>query len=144
MNSLGLCFNLPDEDDDWPPVTTECMPFQDLGSGRYLLLVAPLFVRDLSVGDVLILEVSAEGIVWEWAHEKKSRNSTVWVIDFQQDHFEDVMKKFLSLGCNVSRSPEFDVAAISVPENVDREIVEEFLDMLDEDSVGYPSYRHEE
>lgn len=144
MQTVNLNFNLPDEDEDWPPVTTESLPFENLGGGRYRLLVAPLFVRDLSVDDVLLIEVSAEGIVWEWQYESRSKHSTIWVIDAAQSKFEKVVSGLQGLGCKIVRAPMFDVYSIDVPGEIARESLEEWLDLLDEESVGYPSYRYEE
>lgn len=144
MKTVKLNFNLPDEGDDWPPVTTECMPFEDQGGGAYRLLVPPLFVRDLSVDDVLLVEIGKEGIVENWRHKARSNRSTIWVLGLKQKNFEIVVKKLLELRCNVTRALSFDVASIDVPGELDRKTLESWLDKLDEDAVGYPSYRHED
>jgi hypothetical protein len=54
--SVSLTFPLVVED-NWPPFASETLPFEACGQG-YRLLTAPLFVRELSVDDVLEVELA--------------------------------------------------------------------------------------
>lgn len=49
-----------DVEDDWPPVAVEGLPF-DVALGGYVATVPPLFVKDLSVGDVIAVEIGDDG-----------------------------------------------------------------------------------
>jgi hypothetical protein len=68
-----------DVDDDWPPVSIEGLPFNVSPLG-YVLTVPPLFIRDLSVGDVIAAEVSIEGLVTSFRYVSRSDNSVVWLL----------------------------------------------------------------
>jgi hypothetical protein len=50
--TVELVFALAPEE-GWPPVATECLPCMRSGDG-FRILVAPLFVKGVSVGDVIV------------------------------------------------------------------------------------------
>ena len=64
MSTTQLTFTL-EIDDDWPPVAVECLPFERVANG-YRALSVPLFVKDLSVGDVIAPEFNDHGEVVSW------------------------------------------------------------------------------
>src|SRR5687768_8106613 len=66
-------------DDGWPPVAAECLPVVATDRG-YSLETAPLFVKGLSVGDVIAVTELEQEQVWSWVHISESRHSTVWLL----------------------------------------------------------------
>lgn len=66
-------------EDDWPPVGSESLPFEKLADG-YRAMSPPLFVRDLSVGDVIDVSEDEFGFVSAWRHLAKSGRSVLWLL----------------------------------------------------------------
>lgn len=114
--------------------------------GSYELLVPPLFVKDLSVGDSLNISSDGDGVVDFWETVGRSKRSTIWVLfgDGDKKSYELIFEKLRAFGCNTVECPNYGLIAIDVPETLSREELEGLLDQFSEDDVGYPSYRHEE
>lgn len=64
-------------DDDWPPVRVECLPFAPAGAGLRLL-TSPLFVKGLSVADVVAVTAEEDGQVLQWRMVAPSRSK--WLL----------------------------------------------------------------
>jgi hypothetical protein len=139
---IELMFVL-DVDDGWPPVAKECMPCTELGSD-YRIEVPPLFIKGLSVGDVISVERNDEGEVVAWSHVKESGRSTVWIMVTGDQSIVGTIECLKKLKCNVAEFEPYRYFAIDVPEECSVERLDECLDGLDEDhaSVAYPSFRH--
>jgi hypothetical protein len=141
-NISNLNFRLEIED-GWPPVGVESLPFR-LSSLGYELLSPPLFIKDLSVGDVIVVERELSEIS-SWRHVVRSRRTTLWLMKLQaSQEIEDACSKLRALGCNTSRPRNLPIYAIDVPETVDLREVDPILDQLEPAfvAVAFPSLRH--
>ena len=131
----------------WPPVSSECPPFR-VDGGRYEALAPPLFVKDLSVGDVIKVKVDAASkCVVRWRHVTRSAHSTVWLARMRaSDTIERVLAELRKLGCNTVRFEQGGVYSIDVPDSVDLIVLDDVLAGLDRESVAvaFPSLRHQE
>ena len=147
MNSDQTALGFPLEvKDGWPPVALESLPFERTAQG-HIALAAPLFVKDLSVGDVIRVTLRDDGAVGSWEHVFRSSRTTIWLLRLKQPNaIEATLSALRALGCNTVGSEELGSYAIDVPEDVAIEHIDKTLAALDEDSVGvaYPSFRHEE
>ena len=76
--TLELGFHLEIED-EWPPVAIENLHFKLLNNG-YELLTPPLFIKNLSVGDIIDVEIDDNRLVKSWRHVYHSGNSTIWLL----------------------------------------------------------------
>jgi hypothetical protein len=142
---VELCFSL-DVRDGWPPVAVEGLPFRVTAAG-YESTQPPLFVKDLSVGDVISAEVADAGLVEAWRHASRSGNSVVWLLRIgRTDQIEGVLEKLQSVGCRTVSLPSAGSHAIDVPEDVSIDLVDAVLGELDSAkvAVAYPSFRHAE
>jgi hypothetical protein len=141
---VSLSFALEIED-DWPPVGAECLPFRSTATG-YLALVAPLFVKGLSVGDVIEAEVDpVSEQIFSWRHVTRSAHSTIWIARLRQTKtIAAVLAELEDLGCSTVSVDQIGVHAVDVPENVAIDRVDAVLERLDPDSaaVAFPSMRH--
>ena len=140
---LNLAFDLLVED-DWPPVSVEALPCTKV-SGGYRVESAPLYIKDLSVGDEISVRKSLVGHVTEWSHLRRSRRSTVWLLRLAtQGHVDFVLEELRRLNCNTVQLPQFGSYAIDVPENCSIAKVDAVLSKLDRSqvAVAYPSFRH--
>lgn len=142
---LSLKFQL-DVEDDWPPVALECLPFRQIASG-YEALAAPLFVKDLSVGDVIEAAFDSEGIIDSWRHVSRSDHTTIWLLRLGwPDHINEVLAELRELGCNSVSLDQAGCYAIDVPPTVGIVDVDKILAKLDDTMVAtaFPSMRHVE
>lgn len=142
---LSLRFPLPVEN-GWPPVAVESLPFK-LSSDGYTALSSPLFVKDLSVGDVIEVTIDGECNVNSWRHVIRSRRSTIWLLRLKQPNAIDAtLAELRALGCNSVGLDSVGCYAVDVPESVSIDRIDSVLALLDEDSVAvaFPSMRHPE
>jgi len=132
--------------DDWPPVAVESLPFL-VSSRGYTAAAAPLFVKDLSVGDVIEPQLGDESTVKSWRHLLRSGRTTIWLLRMKQpSDINSALADLRTLGCN---SVGFDAGgcyAIDVPETVSIKSVDTVLASLDSNAVAvaFPSMRHAE
>ena len=145
MSKISLSFSL-DVEDDWPPVSVECLPFE-FENGLYTALVAPLFVKDLSVGDRISAELDANCSILSWHHVHRSDHTTVWLLRTADGgHIEAALAQLRALGCNTVSAAKMGCYSVDVPRSVSLADVDDALSMLDESAVAvaFPSLRHEE
>lgn len=131
-------------EDGWPPVAVESLPFHGVG-GSFQVLNPPLFIRGLSVGDILSVSMGADDQVKDWHHIHRSGRSTVWLLRLAEtDEIAPALKALRNLGCNTMASDIVGAHSVDVPETVAIAQVDAILDALDRDtiSVAFPSLRH--
>jgi hypothetical protein len=145
-SGYSLSFPLAVED-DWPPVAIESLPFETEETG-FRLLVPPVFVKGLSVDDVITVR-ERDGRVSSWRHKLRSQHSTIWLLRLKRDATRDiksVLEKLHKLGCTSTGVARFGVYAIDVPSGTTITRVDSVLAKLDKKRVAtaYPSFRHSE
>ena len=145
--SVELQFVLTIED-GWPPVAIEGLPATPLEYG-YRVEAAPLFVKGLSVGDIIYVTRNAEGNVSSWGHLKKSNRTTIWLLrvgKVNPDDIQRILQELRALKCKTVQLPQCGTYSIDVPAECPMEEVDACLEQLDKESVAvaYPSFRHNE
>jgi hypothetical protein len=141
---MHLTFAL-DVEDGWPPVAAEGLPCRPVAEGLEVL-VPPLFVRGLAVGDVIRVKSEVNGQVTEWRTVRASSNSTVWAMAHGVDLSEE-LNELRALGCNTSSFPGGQVHAIDVPASLAIEELESRLDgrySEEQLALAYPVWRRED
>lgn len=131
-------------EDDWPPVAIESMPLRKVSAG-YQVQAVPLFVKDLSVGDVIAVDLDDENTVESWRHVARSARTTIWLLRLKQPNGIDAaLAKLRHLGCNSVALDAAGCYALDVPESISMESVDAVLGSLESDSVAtaFPSMRH--
>lgn len=140
----SLVFAL-DIEDGWPPVAAECLPFEIVPSG-FRALAVPLFVKDLSVQDVIAPTIDAvHGQVTSWTHVVRSPRTTVWLLRLaKSDRIPVISQQLRDLGCYSSDAASLGCYAIDVPAEVPFDAVDAVLSACDENTVAvaFPSFRH--
>jgi hypothetical protein len=122
------------------------MPFRVADEG-YVALVPPLFVKDLSVGDLIEVKLEAGDRVQHWQHVARSGRTTVWLLRMQRSStIEGVLAKLRALGCNTAALEGAGAYSVDVPESVPIETADSMLAELDSEAVAvaFPSMRHTE
>lgn len=142
---VSLKFALEVED-GWPPVSVESLPFEMKSTEEYLLLKPPLFVKDLSVGDVIsALKFNQDGSLISWQHTVRSARTTVWLLRLKQtDEIKRALDSLRKLGCNTVGLDLVGCYSIDVPDTIKMADVDMILSRLDSNSVAvaFPSMRH--
>lgn len=109
--------------------------------------VPPLFVRDISVGDVLSASFDEKGDVASFRHVSRSGASTIWLLRLEPGaDVMSVMAKLRATGCLTVALDDLGCYAASVPESVAMSKIDPILDVLDSNAiaVAFPSFRHPE
>lgn len=141
----SLSFPL-DVEDGWPPVAVECLPFEVVRGGLRLL-VPPLFVKKLSVGDVIEVK-ERQGQIESWKAKRPSKQSTIWLLRLRGDQraIKKALEALRDLGCLTTTFEQVGAHSIGVPAEASIERVDGVLATLDRKkvAVAYPSFRHPE
>lgn len=140
---VSLNFRL-DIIDDWPPVGSESLPFEQVLDG-FRGLEPPLFVKNLSVGDFIQIQRDTDGYVSSWDHIEQSGNSTVWLLRLQQtDSIAPCLQQLRSLGCNTASQDKLGCYSIDVPATIELSEIDQILGELDPNvvAIAFPSLRH--
>jgi hypothetical protein len=143
MNELLFTLHVTD---DWPPVAIEAISCTTQDDG-YKINAAPLFVKDLSVGDIINTTLNADGHVLKWKHKQQSDNSTIWLLRLARNNNIDmVLEELRALDCNTTELIQFGVYSVDIPASSNISAVDQCLSLLDESKVAiaYPSFRHPE
>ncbi len=133
-----------DVDDNWPPVSIEGIPCT-MVDGAYQIKAAPLFVKEISVDDIIEVVFDSSEKVSSWHHIQKSNRSTIWLLRIAESHnIESVLQELRLLNCNTVRLPEYGSYSIDVPGDIKIQEVDSCLAKLDPDciAIAYPSFRH--
>jgi hypothetical protein len=116
-NTTPLRFPI-DVTDGWPPVAVETLPFERRGD-EYEALAAPLFVRELSVGDRISAKVSGDGSVATWRHTYRSDRTTIWLLRLQRtDQIEITLSDLRAINCNTVGLGSAGTYSVDVPASV--------------------------
>jgi hypothetical protein len=113
----------------------------------YRALSVPLFVKHLSVGDVIAPEFDTHEQVASWTHVLRSDHTTIWLLRLGATRLIDgVLSELRRLGCNTSSLESLGCHAIDVPMAVPIANVDKCLEALDatQVAVAFPSMRHPE
>ena len=131
-------------EDGWPPVGAESLPVAPAPEGARLL-VPPLFVKGLAVGDVFEVTDTVNGQAATWSVVSESGHSTVWLMALGDLELGGLMAQARELGCNTSIFPTQVLASIDLPPAVSVQALDALLApySANELAVAYPVWRHD-
>lgn len=133
-------------EDGWPPVIIEGVPCTPIKK-NYRIERPPLFVKDLSCGDVISVSQNNDGNVFSWAHVERSSRTTIWLLRMgQPSGIDEVLEELQSLDCNTVCLPQYGSYSVDVPEECPIEKIDMSLAKLDRTrvAIAYPSFRHKD
>lgn len=124
---VKVYFRLTQDDDDYPPVSTESVwATPGPKPGEYILNNIPFFVREATIGDI-VTATDEDGVRWFDALVCRSSNSLLRAVLFIEDQMERVALHLTRMGCSVEYMKTYKLLAINVPENVRLTSIQEFL-----------------
>jgi Domain of unknown function (DUF4265) len=131
-------------EDGWPPVAIERIPCSAVAQD-FRVDAPPLFVKNLSVGDIIEAELDSDENVFSWRHVYKSKRTTIWLLRQKRPfNMQYILEKLHSLRCNTVELEQFGCYSIDVPEDCEIDEIDKCLALLDSSkvAVAYPSFRH--
>lgn len=147
---VTLLFELDVEELDvgewWPPITIEGLLFTETKRG-YRLLVAPCFVKSLSVGDVIEVDIDRDGKVLNWQHVEQSNRSTIWLWTSPGcTGIEEALNCLKNGLCNVERFVQFNYFSVDLPPSFSLNEFDNCMSRVPTEKIliEYPSLRHED
>ncbi len=134
-----------ENDDDWPPVSTESVWCERVAD-HYKLVNAPFFIQGLAYGDVFEAEPDPiNGHVFNFKVVEQSGHSLVWALNNCEIDIAAFKKAILNLGCSIEGFERFSLYAIDIPATVSRHKINEVLDQYEKQGLdlAFPIWRHE-
>lgn len=130
--------------DEWPPVAVEGVLCTLVENG-YRIESPPLFVKGISVEDIIEVKFDTENYVAWWQPISKSGRTTAWIMRTGPDNnIQTIVAELRLLGCQIEQLPELGCYAVDIPAEVSITDIDARFARLNEDStaVAFPSYRH--
>ncbi|ATY09697.1 DUF4265 domain-containing protein [Amycolatopsis sp. AA4] len=117
---VKVVFDLPAEDDDWPPVSREGLWAVPLDRPDHVRLAnVPWFVRNAAEGDVFRVERDEEGVLRPVERVESSGNCTIRMIVWAQGPFGGdlgrVIDHFAPFGFEGEQLGQFGMVGFTVP-----------------------------
>jgi hypothetical protein len=132
-----VCFRLQRDAEGYPPADVESVWANRLSDGFYSLDNIPFFSREATLGDI-VKTVDVDGEKFFSAIHKRSGNSLVRVVVYDNHETEVIRRQLSDLGCSSELSHLESLFAINVPPNVSIESVRALLNSgFDEGWLDY-------
>ncbi|GLW64561.1 hypothetical protein Arub01_28050 [Actinomadura rubrobrunea] len=131
QEAVRVVFELPREDDDWPPAASERVWAFPVAEDRAEVANIPFFVRGIALGDVVRTEVDDEGVLWGREAVQWSDNCTIRVTVFRNGALAGdrraVLDMFAPLGVEGEGIAQTALVALNVPPTADLAAVRDLL-----------------
>jgi Domain of unknown function (DUF4265) len=144
MGKISVLTFVLNVEDSWPPVAIESIPCTQTDVG-YRIENPPLFVKNISVGDVISVSRDAHGDVVAWRHISESLRTTIWLLrKHKTAQIDGALTALRALNCHTVQLKEYGCFSIDIPAEISIDKVDSALSTLDASDVAiaYPSYRH--
>jgi hypothetical protein len=119
-------------DDGWPPVGVESLWAIDQGDGTVQLANTPWFAQGIASGDLLRVEVDADGLRWAVEIAQASGHCTFRLIVLRDGGSEiarrEVLESFHRFGTTGEGIEQFGMVALDVPPDADYGRIRELLE----------------
>lgn len=120
---MKVWFALEQDEDGWPPASTESMWAEPVGDGTYRLDNTPWFVREVASGDVVRAVRDEDGVLWATEHAELSERMTVRVVPFSAGplggDLSRVLAAFEPLGVTGEGIEQYGIVALDIPADAD-------------------------
>ena len=124
---VRVFFRLEQDDDDYPPVATESLwaiPGPD--ADEYIIDNIPFFVHEATIGDAIVAR-QEDGLPWFNKLLRRSKNSLLRAVFFDDARVDEVRRRLIDIGCSVEYAKDYKLLAISIPEAVRLTEVQDYL-----------------
>ena len=145
---IALSFQLQQDEDGWPPAAVECLWCEPQGD-HYRVETCPLFVKGISVGDLIDVQKDDQGDVVSFCVVRPSKNTTLWIIFWDESKVEPTLQELHKLDCDTTGPLEgwkTKLCSVNVPSSTSMTDVDALLEPLEEleqIALACPSNRHD-
>ena len=120
---VKVVFELPRDEDGWPPVGREGLWAVPVTSDVVRLDNSPWFVRGVANGDLIRVRRDEDGVLWADERLEWSGYCTIRVIPFRAGPLEGsrqrVLDEFAALGVTGEGAQQYGLVALDVPPGAD-------------------------
>lgn len=135
-SNAKIHFELQQDSDGHAPVGVESVwAHPGIEENQYVIDNTPFFAYEATLGDIVKVTASDDGLLWFAALVEASTNSLVRVVFFDRGATEDVTEALLRSGCIVERMLEYNIIAASIPASISLEAVRAYLDAAAADGI---------
>jgi hypothetical protein len=124
---VKVLFSLEQDEDGYPPVTSESLWAKPKTEGFFELDNIPFYALGVSCKDTIAAEPTAEGMFVFKKVVKPSGHSTIRVLVFGEDAMQPLQKALERLGASWEGSDQPSLIAVDIPAEVDIQQVWDFL-----------------
>lgn len=125
---VKIAFEMEQDEDGWPPATTETLWAIDLGNDTYKIDNIPFFVPLLACDDVISAERKYGDMLYFKEKIQSSNNSTVRIIFNDKELINTIYDRLKELGCGFEGGSDYkNLTAVDIPENVNFKKITGFL-----------------
>jgi hypothetical protein len=128
---VKVVFELPQDDDGWPPVAREGLWAVPVAPDTVRLENSPWFVRGVANGDLIRVRRGEDGQLWADERLKWSGYCLIRIIPFREGPLggsrQQVLDAFAPLGVTGEGVEQFGMVALDVPPDVDLAAVKRLL-----------------
>jgi hypothetical protein len=129
---VKVVFELPQDEDGWPPVGSEGLWALSMSADVVQLENSPWFVRGVANGDWIRIRRDEHGVLWAEERVKWSGYCTIRVIPFRSGPLEGsrqrVLEEFVPLGVTGEGVQQYGLVALDVPPDADLAAVKGLLE----------------
>jgi len=112
-------FALDQDEDGWPPVTSEGLWAVPLGGNRFRIDNTPWFVRGIAADDVVEALAGSDGVLWATRGLEDGGRQTIRVIAFRNGSLSGdpvaVRAEFVPLGLTGEIAAQYGLLALDIP-----------------------------
>jgi hypothetical protein len=128
---VKVWFELPKDDDGWPPAASESLWAVPVAPDVVRLDNTPWFVRNVASGDLVRVRRRDDGRLWADERIEWSGNCTIRIVPFGKGPLggsrQRVLDAFAPLGVSGEGIEQYGMVALDVPPNVDLSAVKRLL-----------------
>ena len=122
-----VVFRLQKDEDDYPPDDYESMWALKTEEDLYEIDNIPFFVHGVSPGDLVSVKTS-DGVNYFESVERESASSVLRVIAYDESLIPQLRETLVDMGCESELIHIYNLIAIEVPQEVDRDSVLTYLE----------------
>jgi Domain of unknown function (DUF4265) len=127
MGSAKVHFRLVQDEDGYPPINVESVWAEPTTEpNEYTLDNIPFFAREATLGDVVCVH-KEDSHLWFDKVMRRSANSLVRVVFFDNAFVERVNDRLVKLGCSTEYLETHKLLAANIPNSVNLDDVQEYL-----------------
>lgn len=136
---VKIAFEIEQDEDGWPPATTETLWAIDLGDGTYKIDNIPFFAPLLACGDIVTAERKYDDMLYYVDTVIDSEHSTIRIFFENENKIKEVYSKLEKIGCGIEGGEDYKhMTSVDVLPNTNfKEVTDYLQEMENNDYILY-------